>query len=61
MFVMGLLYSYICMAGQYMVLGVEEIVLWPLVFLAAPSMATLGFNWTRRHKKPVLPPTLGGG
>jgi len=49
--VMALLYFYIG-AAEDMMLGIEKIVLWPLVFLAAPIMATLGFNLTRRYKKP---------
>ena len=51
LFVMALLYFYIDVAEKYMMLGVEKIVLWPLVFLAAPTMATLGFNLTRRYKE----------
>jgi hypothetical protein len=52
LFVMALLYFYIVVAEKYMMLGIENIVLWPLVFLAAPSMATLGFNLKRRYKEP---------
>ena len=51
LFVMVLLYFYIG-AAEDMMIGIEKIVLWPLVFLAAPIMATLGFNLTRRYKKP---------
>ena len=51
LFVMALLYFYLGAAGD-MMLGIEKIVLWPLVFLAAPIMATLGFNLTRRYKEP---------
>ncbi len=51
--VMVLLVFYIFMAEQYnMTLGFEKIILWPLVFLATPIMATLGFNLTRRYKQP---------
>jgi hypothetical protein len=50
--VMALLYFYIWAAEEYMTLGIEKIVLWPLVFLAPPIGATLGFNLTRRFKKP---------
>jgi hypothetical protein len=49
LFVMGLLYFYIKVAED-MMLGIEKVVLWPLVFLAAPIMATIGFNLTRRYK-----------
>jgi hypothetical protein len=49
--VMALLYFYIG-AAESMMLEIEKIVLWPLVFLAAPIMATLGFNLTRRYKEP---------
>ena len=52
LFVMELLYFYIGVTEKYMTLGIEKIVLWPLVFLAAPIMATLGFNLTRRYKEP---------
>jgi hypothetical protein len=51
LFVMALLYFYI-KAAEDMMLGIEKIILWPLVFLAAPIMATLGFNLTRRYKRP---------
>ena len=47
--VMALLFFYI-KAAEDMMLGIEKIVLWPLVFLAAPIMATIGFNLTRRYK-----------
>jgi hypothetical protein len=57
--VIALLYLYIDMAGD-MMLTIEKIVLWPLVFLAAPGMATLCFNLTRRYKKSVLPRNSGG-
>ena len=49
--VTALLYLYIG-AADYMMLGIEKIILWPLVFLAPPIGATLGFNLTRRYKKP---------
>ena len=49
--VIALLYLYIDMAGD-MMLGIVKIVLWALVFLAAPIMATLCFNLTRRYKEP---------
>ena len=51
--VMGLLYFYV-KAAEDMMLSIEKIVIWPLVFLAAPAMATLGFNLTRRYKKSPL-------
>ncbi len=51
LFVMALLYFYIGAAGV-MMLRIEKIVLWPLVFLAAPIMATFGFNSTRKYKEP---------
>ena len=57
--VIVLLYLYIDMAGD-MMLGIEKIVLWPLVFLAAPIGATLCFNLTRRYKKSVLPRNSSG-
>jgi len=51
MFVMALLLFYIGAAEKYVVmLGREKIVLWPLAFIAAPSVATLGFNLTRRYE-----------
>ena len=53
--VMAFLYLYIGAAEKYMTSGIEKIVLWPLVFLAAPIMATLGLNLTRRYKKPPSP------
>jgi len=49
MFVMALLYFYV-KAAEDMMLGIEKIVLWPLVFIVAPIIATLGFNLTRRYK-----------
>jgi hypothetical protein len=49
--VMALLYFYIGVA-EYMMLGIEKIILWPLVFLAPSIGATLGFNLTRRYKEP---------
>ena len=49
--VMGLLYFYIG-AAEDMMIGIEKIILWPLVFLVVPCFATLGFNLTRRYKKP---------
>ena len=51
LFVMAILYFYI-KAAEDMMLGIEKIVLWPLVFIAAPVIATLGFNLTRRYKEP---------
>ena len=45
-----LLFVYVSAAG-YMMLGIEKIVLWPLVFLTAPIIATIGFNLTRRYKE----------
>jgi len=53
-FVTALLYLYLYMAAgeMYLMLG---IVLWPLVFLAPPIMATLCFNLTRRYKEPASP------
>ncbi|MHC4494253.1 MAG: hypothetical protein ACYSYM_00355 [Planctomycetota bacterium] len=51
LFVMILVYFYVFAAGN-MLLGIEKIVLWPLVFLASPIVATLGFNLTRRYKEP---------
>lgn len=51
LFVMAILYFYI-KAAEDMMLGIEKIVLWPLVFIAAPIIATLGFNLTRRYKEP---------
>lgn len=35
-----------------MFVGVEKIGLWAIVLLAAPIMAMLGFNLTRRYKEP---------
>ena len=51
LFVTVLLLIYIGVAEKYVMLGGEKLVLWPLVFLAAPGMATLGFNSTRRYKE----------
>jgi hypothetical protein len=48
-FIMGILYFYVKEAED-MMLTIEKIIIWPLVFLAAPSMAALGFNLTRRYK-----------
>ncbi|MHC4103586.1 MAG: hypothetical protein ACYSR9_01495, partial [Planctomycetota bacterium] len=50
--VMALLCLYMVLAKMYTMLGVEKIVLWPLVFLASPTVAMLGFNLTRRYKEP---------
>ena len=55
-FVMVLLGFCASSAGD-MMLGIAKIVLWPLAFLAAPIFATLGFNLTRRYKKPPSPCT----
>ena len=52
--VMAILCLYIW-AAEYMMLGIEKIILWPLVFLAPPIGATIGFNLTRRYKKPPSP------
>ena len=49
----ALLYFYLC-AADYMMLGIEKIVLWALVFLAPAVMATLCFNLSRRYKKAPL-------
>jgi len=51
---MALLYFYV-KAAEDMMLGIEKIVLWPLVFIAAPIMATLAFNLTRRYKRSYSP------
>ena len=48
--VTALLYIDVDMAGD-MMLGIAKIVLWLLVFLAVPIMATLCFNLTLRYKK----------
>ena len=56
LFVMALLYFYIVVTEKYMMLGIEKIIVWPLVFLAAPIFATLGFNLTRRYKE--QPPAI---
>jgi len=50
LFVMAILYFYV-KAAEDMMIGIEKIVLWPLVFLAAPIFATLGFNLTRKYRK----------
>jgi hypothetical protein len=50
-FVMAILYFYV-KAAEDMMWAIEKIILWPLVFLVAPGMTTLGFNLTRRYKKP---------
>jgi hypothetical protein len=52
--VTALLCLYMVLAKMYTMLGVEQIVLWPLVFLASPILATLGFNLTRRYKEPPV-------
>jgi len=49
--VMGLLYFY-AKGAEDMMWTIEKIILWPIVFLAVPGIATLGFNLTRRYKKP---------
>ncbi|UCG59750.1 MAG: hypothetical protein JSU70_09570 [Phycisphaerales bacterium] len=48
----ALLLFYMWAAEEYTTLGIEKIIIWPLVFLAPPSGATLGFNLTRRYKRP---------
>lgn len=53
-FIMGILYFYVKEAED-MMWTIEKIVLWPLVFLAPSTMATLCFNLTRRYKKPPSP------
>ncbi|UCE49340.1 MAG: hypothetical protein JSW47_04190 [Phycisphaerales bacterium] len=50
--VIALLCFYMWAVDEYMTLGIEKIFLWPLVFLAAPAMATICFNLTRRYKQP---------
>jgi hypothetical protein len=50
--VMAVLYVFVWATKQYMTLGAEKIILYPLVFVAAPSTATLCFNLTRRYKEP---------
>jgi hypothetical protein len=55
LFVTALLYLYMGAAEMYLMLGVEKIVLWPLMFLAPPIMATLCFNLTRSYKEPASP------
>ena len=43
---------YLCIgAAEYMMWEIEKMVLWPLVFLAPATMATLGFNLTRRYRE----------
>ena len=46
----ALLFLYKDMA-EYKALGMAKIILWSLMFLAAPIMETLCFNLTRRYKK----------
>lgn len=48
--VAALLYFYASAAGNVM-LGIEKIVLWVLMLLMGPIIATLGFNLTRKYKK----------
>jgi len=48
----ALLLFYIWAAEEYTTLGIEKVIMWPLVFLAPPSGATLAFNLTRRYQKP---------
>jgi hypothetical protein len=52
--VTALLYIDIDMVGD-MMLGIAKIVLWTLVFLAVPIIATICFNLTRRYKMPKQP------
>lgn len=47
--VMALLYFYMHVAED-MMLGIEKMILWPLIFLAPAIMATLCFNLTRRYR-----------
>ncbi len=49
--IMALLFFYIGVAED-MILGIEKIILWPLVFLTPSIGATTTFNLTRRYKKP---------
>ncbi|UCG57059.1 MAG: hypothetical protein JSU70_19615 [Phycisphaerales bacterium] len=49
--VAALLYLYASAAGNVMS-GIEKIVLWVLISLIPPILATLGFNLTRRYKQP---------
>ncbi len=48
-FVTTLLFPF---TGSSHLVGVEKTVLWAVVLLIAPAMATLAFNLTRRYKKP---------
>jgi len=50
--VIALLCFYMWAVDEYMTLGIEKVIIWPLVFLAAPIGATIGFNLTRRYKEP---------
>ena len=50
--IIALLCFYMWAVDEYMTLGIEKIIIWPLVFLAAPATATLCFNLTRKYKKP---------
>ncbi len=49
--VMALLVFFLFAAGDVMSV-LEKTVLWAIVLLTAPIMATLGFNLTRRYKEP---------
>ena len=46
-----LLYFY-ASAAWNMMLGIEKIVLWALISLIPPILATVGFNLRRRYKEP---------
>ena len=52
--VMAILYFYMHVA-EAMMLGIEKIILWPLIFTAPAIIATIAFNQTRRYKKPPSP------
>ena len=52
--VMAILYFYMHVAED-MMLGIEKIILWPLIFTAPAIIATIAFNQTRRYKKPPSP------
>lgn len=49
--VMAFLVCFIYTAGDMMSV-MEKIVVWTIVLLTAPIIATFGFNLTRRYKKP---------
>lgn len=59
---LGMLYPALFL-WHALIMGVEKVIVWAfcvLVLLTPPIMAALGFNLTRRYKRPVLPGSSSG-